>query len=47
MGGSTGTARVTVWESEIGKLEEDGSYRLTGMIVQGKKPAYFKGQVGQ
>ena len=30
----TGTARVTVWESEIGKLEEDGSYRLTGMMVR-------------
>ena len=40
VGDSTGVARVTVWESEIGKLEEGGSYRLTGMIVRefkGKK----------
>ena len=40
VGDSTGTVRVTVWESEIGKLEENGSYRLTGMVVRefkGKK----------
>ena len=40
MGDSTGVARVTVWESEIGKLKEGESYKLTGMMVRefkGKK----------
>lgn len=40
VGDSTGVARVTVWESEIGKLKEGESYKLTGMMVRefkGKK----------
>ena len=35
VGDSTGVARVTVWESEIGKLKEGESYKLTGMMVAG------------
>ena len=40
VGDSTGTARFTVWEGEIGTVDEDVSYRLSGMMVRefrGKK----------
>lgn len=40
VGDSTGTARVTIWEEEIGKMEEGDSVKMTGMMVrefQGKK----------
>ena len=33
-GDSSGCTRLTVWEGEIGKVEEDESYRLSGMMVQ-------------
>lgn len=28
---STGTARLAVWEKEVGRMEKDGSYRLGGL----------------
>lgn len=31
---STGTVRLTVWEGEIGKIEVDKSYKLSGMVVR-------------
>ncbi len=37
---STGIARLAVWEKEIGKLDKDASYRLSGVMVcefRGKK----------
>ena len=40
IGDSSGCTRLTVWEGEIGKIEEDESYRLSGMMVweyRGKK----------
>ena len=40
VGDSTATARFTVWEGEIGMMDEDVSYRLSGMMVsefRGKK----------
>ena len=36
---STGNIRLTVWEEHINKLEEDTSYRLSGLTVR-----TFKGQ---
>ena len=33
-GDSTGTAHVTIWEKEIGTMEEGKSYRLSGMVVR-------------
>lgn len=41
VGDSTGVARVTVWESEIGKLKEGESYKLTGMMVREFKGRNF------
>ena len=47
VGDSTGAAGVTVWESEIGKLEEGGSLqfdRNDGAGVQGQEiPFHFEG----
>ena len=40
VGDSSGTARLTVWESEVGKVAEGDSYRLSGVVVRefrGKK----------
>ena len=40
IGDSSATARVVLWEESIGKLEEDQSYNLNGVVVrehQGKK----------
>ena len=34
IGDSTGTARLAVWEKEVGKMEEDRSYRLGGLMVR-------------
>lgn len=34
IGDSTGTARFTIWEGEIGNVEEGGSYRLGGVMVR-------------
>lgn len=34
VGDSSGSARVTVWEGEIGSMEEGGSYKMTGMMVR-------------
>ena len=31
---STGTARLAVWEKEVGRMEKDGSYRLGGLMVR-------------
>lgn len=33
-GDSSGSARLTVWEGDIGKVEDDGSYGLIGMTVR-------------
>ena len=33
MGDSSGSARVTVCEGEIGSMEEGGSYKMTGIMV--------------
>ena len=34
VGDTTATAGLTVWESDIGSLEENTSYQLQGMMVQ-------------
>ena len=34
LGDSTGTLRLTLWEEEIGKMEEGVSYKLCGMVVR-------------
>ncbi len=34
VGDSTATARLTIWEKEIGKMEEGKSYQLCGMVVR-------------
>ena len=34
VGDSTGTARLTLWENEIGSIKEDNSYKLNGMTVR-------------
>ena len=34
VGDASGTARVTVWETEIGKMKKEQSYRLSGMMVR-------------
>ena len=34
VGDETGTVRVTVWEEEIGKVKQDDSYRMSGMMVR-------------
>ncbi len=34
VGDGSGTARATIWEDEIGKIEEGKSYRLCGMLVR-------------
>ena len=31
---ATGHCRVTIWEEEIGKVEEDVCYRMQGMMVR-------------
>ena len=31
---STGTARLPVWEKEVGRMEKDGSYWLGGLMVR-------------
>ena len=34
IGDSTGTARLALWETEVGTMEEEGSYRLGGLMVR-------------
>ena len=34
IGDSTGTARLAVWEKEVGRMKKDGSYRLGGLMVR-------------
>ena len=34
IGDSTGTARLAVWEKEVGRIKKDGSYRLGGLMVR-------------
>lgn len=34
VGDRSGTARLTIWESEIGKVDVGKSYRLCGMVVR-------------
>ena len=31
---NSATARVKVWEEEIGRVEEEESYKMTGMVVR-------------
>ena len=34
IGDSTGTARLAVWEKEVGRMKKDGSYWLGGLMVR-------------
>ena len=34
IGDSTGNARLALWETEVGTMEEEGSYRLGGLMVR-------------
>ena len=34
IGDLSGTARVVLWEENIGKVEADQSYNLNGMVVR-------------
>ncbi len=34
VGNSTATARLTIWEKEIGNMEEGKSYRVCGRVVR-------------
>ena len=34
IGDSTGTARLAMWEKEVGRMIKDGSYRLEGLMVR-------------
>ena len=36
IGDASGTARLTVWENEVGLMKEGGSYKLTGVAVSRK-----------
>jgi ssDNA-binding replication factor A large subunit len=38
---ATGTSRLTLWESEIRRLEEEKSYKLCGVVVREFKGRKF------
>ena len=47
---ATGSARLTLWANEIGKIEEGNSYLLSGMVVRefrGWKLIHFIEDIGK
>ena len=42
IGDSSGTIKLTVWEDEIDRMEEENCYKVSGMVVREFKGKNFR-----